>query len=356
MRDGLKIYACTGFGVGTAPEQFNYWLDNTETITNTKAVNSLLAEINFLSAKLCYSQDLTNKDVTTILNLLDFYTVCLRGAEEFDGLELARFGRIVGEMSAAGKFDSTSTDNDERDTNLDNLIAEAFTRLYDGEDPQIDNETTRWFNEQVVANDEVGLTDSQIERIREAIASKKGAIAGTTTDDAASYLSDCGGYYLYMYMTEAQAKKIGDTVVKRRAKEIETYNYMHKAYDMMFATPEEIDKIIYAGVCKQYGHTPEWVVGQLCDGKKVKGAGDPATILLILQIIQAVISIITAVLSIVLAIVSACLEAKYAAPDDPDFGTPFPEDLDGIVQEEDNKTKLGLLAAGALLLFGIFKK
>ena len=61
MRDGLKIYACTGFGVGTAPEQFNYWLDNTETITNTKAVNSLLAEINFLSAKLCYSQDLTNK-------------------------------------------------------------------------------------------------------------------------------------------------------------------------------------------------------------------------------------------------------------------------------------------------------
>ena len=105
MKDGLKIYACSGFGIGTTPEKFDYWRDDTQTIRNTCAVNSLLADINLLAVKLQYEQ-LSEADALTALNLIDLYTVCLYAAETYSGQDLVRFGDVIAAMIEQGAFTS----------------------------------------------------------------------------------------------------------------------------------------------------------------------------------------------------------------------------------------------------------
>ncbi len=357
MRDGLKIYACTGFGVGTAPADFNYWTDNTETITNTCAVNSLLADINFHASKLRYAPDMTDEEALVTLNVIDLYVVCLYGAEQYDGKDLERFGRIIGQMVDAGMFHYDSTDNDERDANLDELISIAETRFNDGEDPQISNDTTMWFYDYVVARDYVGLNEKQIAAAREAI-NASNAVSGATTNDAGEVLHSNGGYYLYQFMTRKQAYDLGAAVYAKWKKEKEMYEYIHKAYDSMYGGKEEVDKVIYAGICAEYGHTPERLVYRMCENRIEDGVG--CGISAICTAIGAIISLLTTVLSAILTIVSAVLESKYKAPEDPDFGVPGlgGEDLDEIRKGntgEKAKTVVGLALAAALLFFGISK-
>lgn len=356
MKDGLHIYACSGFGVGTTPDKFDYWLDNTNTLTNTCAVNCLLADINFTAAKLKYG-NLANADVLTALNLIDLYTVCLYGAEQYSGQELKRYGRIVGAMADEGLFHFISTDNVERDANLDALVSDAQTRFYDGDDPSVTNDTTQWFDEYVVARDYVGVSDEQIEDIREAI-DNSAAISGTTSQDAAEALHANGGYYLYLYMSREQAKRIGNEVYAKWQKEKEVYDYVHKAYKSFYDSDEAIDKVIYGGICKQYDTTPEQVISTIT--RKPKGVGEiAAAVLAICQIIAAIVGIVATTLSIVLTICGACMQSKYAEPEDPDFGTPGfgGEDLSEIENyKESGKSLFGVIAAAALILFGIFKR
>lgn len=355
MRDGLKIYACSGFGVGTAPAEFTYWLDNTNTLTNTCAVNSLLSDINFVAAKLQYDTTLTSEDVVTALNMIDLYTVCLYGAEEYHAEELARYGRIVAAMVADGRFANSSTDNNERDAYLDELIAEANTRFADGEDYEGVGDTWDWFYTHVLSLDYVGLTEAQREDVRNAMLVSPG-VSGTTEQDAAVALTDSGAYYLYTYMSPEQARKIGKVVYAKRRKETEVYNYVLDAYIEFYGSKEAVDKLIYTGICKQYKSTPEAVVRDLTN--KSKGVGELAVII---GIIASIVTILSTVLSIVLTICGAALQAKYQEPDDPDFGTPGLDgaDIDEIKgysdKVEDGKGLLGLLAAAALVLCGIFR-
>ena len=48
MAERLKIYACSGIGESAEPQQkmWDYWTDNTDCVSNTQAVNTLIALIN----------------------------------------------------------------------------------------------------------------------------------------------------------------------------------------------------------------------------------------------------------------------------------------------------------------------
>lgn len=350
MRDGLKIYACSGFGVGTTPEKFDYWLDNTSTIHNTCAVNSLLADINYLGTKLMYEQ-MSESDVLLSLNLIDLYTVALNAAQKYSGENLQHFGNILAYMVANGAFAFASLDNDQRDANLDELIDYSEQLYFSGEYEIIANETSEWFTNNVVNKDYVGLNEQQIENIDGALAF---GISGDEKD-AGTALHEAGGYYLYLYMGEAQARKMGKVVYKKYLKEREVYKYVHYAYDEIYGSKEAVDKVIYAGITSTYKMTPERVCETLTGKPGVKQIGY-VPVAEICSIISAIVTILSTVLSIVLTIVGACLQAKYEEPDDPDFGTPGfgGEDLTEITNHDSLLPKLGIGAAIILLLYGLF--
>ena len=48
MSEKLKIYACSGIGSTDPQKPVEYFTDGTSTVSNTQAVNTILARINAL--------------------------------------------------------------------------------------------------------------------------------------------------------------------------------------------------------------------------------------------------------------------------------------------------------------------
>ena len=76
MANRLKIYACSGIGQ-TEQGTWNYWLDNTETVNNTQAVNTLLALINRNYIEVTRLRGMSDADKIANLNDIDVYVLCL---------------------------------------------------------------------------------------------------------------------------------------------------------------------------------------------------------------------------------------------------------------------------------------
>lgn len=366
MKTGLKIYACTGLntnrGVGETPAELTYWQDNTTTAENTKAVNSLLADINHIFAQLQYKEDITESEIIEGFNLVDLYIVCLRFAQELkNASELERAGRIVGQMLLDGEFDCYSTSNKERDEHLDLLIETAEALFLAGENPQVDTVFTQWFYTNVSSQNIYGFTKAERQRSRRFLQTLKDKkrISGTEDEEEktpSDYLYDAGGYYLYLYTDEATAKKAGYMIWRKWKKEKETYEYTHRCYDRLFANPESVDKIIYDGVSRYYKHTPEFVMSKLTNGKGKNSIGDFG-ISAILSIIAAVAAVLTAILKVVLAYCAEVQEAKYTVPVEPASGTPEEYDWGNSIEDTEEEAKKkkylkwGIIGAIALFIF-----
>lgn len=326
MKQGLKIYACSGLeinnkGVGTAAPDFNYWFDNTSSITNTIAVNNLLTKINLLFAQLQYDP-LTDEEIISALNLIDLYTVCLQFAKQYHGAELEKAGNVVAKMLADNMFDYTSWDNDERDDNLDSLIEKAFD-IFNGNAIEHTTESKfhEWFKSEVIDKDYCGLSKEQQEKLA-ALCNNQG-VSGeeyVSTGDPATDLSNSGAYYLYCYMRPNVAKNVGKQVVWKRNKENEVLKYVHRGYDQVFGA-EGVNNLISIGVRKRYNKTPEDVI-EILTNTQAQGIGDIATFIAVCQAIVAVGAIIEMVVKFILNCVGVCLEGKYASPPNVEAGTP----------------------------------
>lgn len=352
MRDGLKIYACSGLcnSIGTAPQDFQYWRDDTLTTNNTRAVNSLLADINLLEAQLQYKRDLTDEEVLSALNQIDLYVVCLLFAQQYNKDELPLAGRVIAGMIQEGMFDSRSLDDAERDEHLVSLCRTAEERFTAGDDSGINNDFTAWFAAEVTAQSYCGLSNEQRQRSEEFFRKQSG-VGATGDQDAGQYLFNTGEYYLYLYMTREQAYKKSYIVGRKWDKQKEMYQYVHKCYDPIYGNSASVDKVIYIGICKQLGYTPEFVIEELT-GYKSKGIGQVAEII---GAVASLIGVIITAISIILQYTAAALAVKYQAPTAADSGTP--EDTEW---EDPGKGKLtssmrwGILAAGLALLYAAF--
>ena len=355
MRNGLKIYACSGLcsNIGTAPADFSYWRDDMQTISSTRAVNALIASINLLEAQLQYKQ-LTDEEVLSALNQIDLYVVCLIFAQQLSQEDLPRAGRVIAEMIEEGKFQYASMEDAERDEHLVEICHEAQARYTAGDDPKISNNFSVWFDQHVTGEAFVGLTEEQQARAKQAMQST--GVGATGDPDAADMLFNAGEYYLYLYMTRSEAYACSKTIGKKWDKQKETYTYVHRAYDAIYGSPEAVDKIIYCGICKQLKRTPEYAIQEL-SGYKSKGIGDAGIIEAVAALITAIVTAIVAVLSIVVSIV----QAKYQAPSAVESGTPEDyewEDPNVGKGKLTTKATIGLLAicaAAGAAIFSLWK-
>lgn len=304
MSDKLKIYTCSG--IGTAGNRlFNYWLDNTETISNTQAVNSLLAQINLLYSDVT-NLDLTEEETLKRLDQIDKLIVCLHFAESYsaNSEELYRAGLVVGAMEKAGAFVSGSLDNAERDANLDRLIAEADEAMQ--HEVEAEPSFMTWWQQNVIDLNQVGLSEEQQQIIRNTL--RKQRISGyEENEDLAEYLNNAGEYFLYTYFTSDQLDRLPDVFTRKAKVQKKIYENCKALYVGVYGTESSMKAVIRGSIQQAFNKTPEQVCGDIYntydqDGR-LKGIGEIAAATL--ATIKAVVEIITAIAAVVTPIIIA---------------------------------------------------
>lgn len=337
MKQGLKIYACSGLnlsnGVGTSKEDFDYWLDNTQTIFNTCAINILLAGINYRFSRLQYDNSLSDSEVIKCLNEIDLLVVCLQFAKKYkdNTEELQRAGSVIAQMLQENYFTFDSWDNDERDRNLDSLIVTA-QELFLKSDVFVENaEFYNWYLDNVVYQSYEGYTKEQ-QAAAQKFLIKQSNISGTKKAEAGQYLTNSGSYYFYLYMNKDSAKKATTNIQWKRNKQDEVYKYVSDCYLPLYGNKQEsINEVLYAGYLSTYKHTPkEMIDGFTNNGgsDKIGDGGITLTAAMIVKIIIAVISFVAAALTAILGYCATVKSAKYSAPVQSDLAIASPEDIE----------------------------
>lgn len=369
MADKLKIYACSGIGETPAGRKWEYWTDNTVTVRNTQAVNTLLALINEKYTELAFLRTLTDEQAIKNLNAIDLYVVCLDAAqrlsEQPDQLHLA--GVAISVMYSEGAFSSNVLDEAERDRNLDQLITTARQKqAAAGWIKSPDEKFMSWWSQYVDALNKVGLSDEEQEIVTDALDAAKvsgiGASDYNENADLAKYLNNAGEYFMYRYFTEEQLASLPRVFTTKKKQQDKIYNYCKGLFTQTYGTQDAMDRIIRSKIIEQSGDTPENVCATIADSKrKVAGIG----VITVAEIITIITSI---VVPVVVAIIGAICDAvakknadKYAAINQMaiDGGVPNEEDLKGIDYSSLKTSSLGggnlgMLAAGGVLLFLLF--
>lgn len=369
MSDKLKIYACSGIGETDGQEQqvLQFWTDGTNTVSNTQAVNGLLAKINLAHIQATRQQGLSKGDKINLLCDVDMLSVALEAAKHFatDNDGLHRAGEVISHMINEGAFEFENTDSQARENHLDDLIDKFYAIHNDGEPlSNISPDFMDWWKINVEQRNKVGLNFGQQQNVRKAL---KKAVSGIgeidprwkENEDLANYLLNGATYFLYTYFTDAQLAKLPAAFKVKRKGQLRIYNYCKALFVEQYGTEEDMQSIIRAGIIGELGDEPEIICNDVIMGKrKISGVGIAlAATMTIAELIQ-IISIIAAV---VLAIVTAICEAvyrsnaaKYGAIDQSiiDSSVPDDEELSALqrLQENSSSSWIGWAAAGVGLL------
>lgn len=375
MSNKLKIYACSGIGNAEySNTPIAYWSDNTNMLTNTQAINTLLARINLLNISMSRLQGVTPVERIEYLNNIDMLCVCLDAAKRFkddnEGLEYA--GGVIYKMVMDGMFAFDNLNTDARDAHLDELIAYA-NEQYNDRTPiaNINPEFMQWWNETVVSRNKVGLNFGQQQNVRKVL--KKAAetmqgIGAVNDVDWSKYtkndnwmkdpqlfewLTNGAEYFLYTYFTQAQLTKLPAVFTEKRIKQLKTYNYCKSLFVVEFGSEEEMQMVIRAGIINVFGKEPEDVCEEIASGKRsISGVGNLDAIVDVIKFVfEAVVMIVQAICSCVASVQAS----KYGALDKEviEKSNASEEDFDGIKfdgNKKDNSKLLTIAAIGAGLL------
>lgn len=338
MSGKLKIYACSGIG-STKSGAYDYWTDNTATISNTQAVNTMLALINRNRIEVLRLQGLTDADKCELLNDIDLYVLCMAAARNYadDNKKLLYAGVVIGNMVDERKFSSfESLDNDERDAHLDALLETMYQRVSDEQETSKSKGFIDWYERMIIRRNKVGLTTEQQQKARKSLKLKKG-IKGigagdwTENSDLAEYLTKGSEYFLYLYFTDEQLAKL-PAVFKIKAKlQKQTYDYCKQLFVDVYGSEDAMQEIIYAGIVDYNGHTPEEVCEKIAkDGKPIGSL--VWTVADIIAVISACLTFLLGVITAICTSVAQTNVAKYGALDKQalDKSTPNTSDFDGI--------------------------
>ena len=345
---GLKIYACSGFGgVGNSAADYRYWLDNTSTITNTRAVNGLLSSINLLFSDLQY-KELSDDEIKKDLNLIDLYVVCLKGAERYSGdiSLLARWGGVVNSMSEEGMFDYTTLNNEERDIHLDILIHEAEQRMDSDNEYTLSDSFGSWYEKDVLDEDWNGIKDGGALNVFNYSGS---GISGTS--DAGSILSDAGYYFFGTYFSDAQVKRGGKSLGIKVRYERDFYQKAETTYSSLYSK-DAFARVIYTGCQNSLKRSPERAAESVCGS--TRGVG---SIVVILQLVVKILSIVLPALTTIVTSVVEYFKNKNAttiSKKDINNSILDKEALESAYQTaQKNKSSISLSSGSSLLVGGL---
>ena len=317
MADRLKIYACSGIGE-TDNKAFAYWTDGTNTVSNTQAVNTLLAKINLAWAQ-CTQMQISNEDKIALLNEIDWLSVALDAAKRFkgDNEKLYHAGEVISDMAKNGAFEGTSTDLREREERLEELIDKA-NELYSDYDVKSDNpEFMSWWKNTIVARNKVGLNFGQQQNSRKALKKAAEQIKGIgaadeswkENEDIAQYLTQAGTYFLYLYFTDEQLKKLPGIFKVKRQNQLRIYNYCKTYFVDVYGSEEDMQDIIRAGIIKDCKGEPEVVCADIAKTGNVSGVG--LSEFLVWLGVKGLIALLTVAAGVLISIIAAICDCVY---------------------------------------------
>lgn len=375
MAKTLSIYACSGIGANPQAEkqQYDYWLDNTNSVTNTQAVNTLLAHINTDAIEVL-NLDLTDQEVLERLNDIDFYSTVLYFVRQYqDKADMLIQAKLaIGKAWDGGLFDYVEFDNKKRDLHLDEVIQKVSEYMDDADLQDPSAVFGEWWSKEIDTLNQNGFTQDQQQKLMQTLQGQKVSGIGANYDvnkDLANYLNNAGEYFLYTFASDQQLAQLPAMFKRKRDIQRSIYNYCKGMYVGVFGTEAAMQEVIYAGIIRQIGSTPQKAIENVVTAYKNRGAQPTsgvgsltisAAALAAIKAVTALISAIMALLSIVAGIVVSICEcvksievAKWQSVDRQVIDESIPSDeefSDFSLSRSNNKS---LLIGGAILLFAL---
>ena len=362
MAEKLKIYACSG--IGSTDGKYTYWLDNTQTVSNTQAVNTLLAIINEAYAEVTYLKGLTDAEKIGLLNYIDWACVALDAAKRFkdDDPKLYHAGEVISVMLQDGAFEFDSLDNDKRDEHLDVLLSNAAEMYGDETIKTSDAAYMEDWQEQIVSLNKVGLSEDTQKEITAAL--KKIKVKGVSgkdykeIPDLAKYLNDAADYFLYTFFTDEQLAQLPRVFQTKAKQQWTIYEYCLALFEDVCGNKAAMDKIIRTKLIERYNDTPENVCLDIVENRRKDAIEGLAVGEIITIITSIIVPVVLAIISAIATVVSKKYSEKYKAIDQIaiDGGIPSESDFDsstfviGTSGNKKNWLTIGLVGLGAYLL------
>lgn len=368
MADKLKIYACSGIGEAQADAPVRYWTDGTNTISNTQAVNTILAKINLLYIQATRLNGLSQKDKIHIYNEIDLLSVALDLLRRYkdDADMMQRAGVVLSVMVHNGDFHFENLDTDQRSDHLDNLITKANDLCNDGMDIHSEDATVvEWWQKNIIARNKVGFNFGEQQKIRKAMKKAVSGIGAVDPNwqkdaDLAEYLTKGSEYFLYLYFTDAQLAKLPYVFSKKAKRQLGTYNYCKDLFVGVYGSETEMQDIIRAGIIDYFQETPEQVCDDIIAGKRDASEIGAIAATALVAIINGVFALVTGIIVAICTMVAQTKVAEYQAIDQQaiNASTPNGDDFDGL--GFGSKTQLSSLLplaaiVGGVVLFANFK-
>ena len=339
MAEKLKIYACSGIGTAQSDAPVRYWTDGTNTISNTQAVNTILAKINLLYIQATRMIGLSTEDKIAIYNDIDWLSVALDLVRRYkdDEAKLRRAGLVISAMAQDGDFAFDNLDADKREEHLEYLMSKANDLCNDDmELPASDEAFSEWWETNVMTRNKVGYNFGQQQVIRKAL---KKAVSGIgkvnpswqNDADLAEYLTKGSEYFLYLYFTDAQLAKLPYAFKKKAKRQLGTYNYCKDLFVGVYGSEKEMKEIIRAGIVDYFQASPEDVCADIVSGKRqVSGIGLATEA--IVAIINGIFALVSGIIVAICTMVAQTKVAEYQAIDQAaiNASTPNGDDFDGL--------------------------
>lgn len=361
----LKIYACSGVGDTTQDTPVRYWENDTNSLTNTQAVNSLLARINEINIELLKLK-LSADERISRYNEIDLLVVCMQVASAYqnDATTLARAGRIIASLVDAGDFDYASSDDAERDEHLTGIEDKIFKEIKSGIDADASSEFYKWYQINVIALNQYGLTAAEQSAISKSLQSAGGV--GATDASLPELLQDGGTYFMYYcFIPESAYSKLPAAVVRKIGAQEKIYKYIMDVYVPLYGSEEAVLRVIRASMLNHFGEQPEDVINGLLQRNGIGSMTVMEIIALVGMIFSTVLSLLPIIISAVQAKKAAQYQAeaiaKYSVPTQKEVEEACPRDLDwkkaiggGSASPAGNNKLLWI--GGAILLLLLLKK
>ena len=340
MSGKLKIYACSGIGAVEAKKRVGYWLDNTNTLSNTQAVNTLLARINEKYIAATRLAGISKQDKITLLNDVDLLQVSLEAAKRFKGSDeqLRHAGEVICEMWQQGAFKYDVLDARKREDHLDELLGKFDEAVADSTPVQgTDQAFMDWWQQTVVVRNKVGLNFGQEQLARKALKQAAQQIKGIgkvdwsqyqngdwmENPDLAKYLTDGATYFIYTYFTDEQVKQLPAVFQTKRLRQKKTYAYCLQMFVDVYGSEQDMQRIIRAGIIDTMECTPEEFVEEVLAGKRTPdsigflfGAETAAAgIKMLIELLAVLSSLLVGIITAICTMVKDTNVAKYGAID-----------------------------------------